>query len=600
MTPEGAPPRTDRSTWAAAYPAHRQRLLRAGFPVAAAVAFGVTLLYAVGDFATNPAFADDWLRVTVVLALPLVTWALARGPLRAHLTLVTLGFDLFYTLMMVTALRVPANTVSGTALFLSLKMVGTALLVRWDPRVQCASTAYTIALYFTVLIASGRAATEHPIHQFIGPVIGGIFSVIGAFVIDRTHRALFVRSARLRQSETELRTRLDTERALFRDLATSEARYRDLFERANDLIFVVDEAGRLHFANQAALDFLGRYAADLPQLTLAQLLPAPVHAQIERRLRIARRRTDIGRPFSIEVPRAGGEAATLEVSARLISEPGEVRTYQCIARDITERQRQETAMRLLLSEQQRANRMQTEFVANMSHEVRTPLNVIIGYTDLLLSEPDLLANDDARTFVDRIAAAARALHRLVESVLEYARLSRGQAALLPRPFPADQLLSELRALCHDLRSQPDLSVHVATAPGVELETDYERLYSALSNLLLNALKFTPQGTVELTLEPAGGEVVFTVRDTGIGIPAEQIEHVFQPFRQVDGSPTRAYGGVGLGLAIVRRNVDLLGGRLTVESRVGTGTTFRVRIPARLSRQAAAVPAGGAPTDAPQP
>jgi signal transduction histidine kinase len=268
----------------------------------------------------------------------------------------------------------------------------------------------------------------------------------------------------------------------------------------------------------------------------------------------------------------------LELRARLISQPGQPRAYHCIARDVTERRQQERETQQLLFKLREANRLQAEFVANMSHELRTPLNVIIGYADLLADEPALPAESDARLFLHRIATAGRALHRLVESVLEYARLDRGRNVLIPTRFPAAKLLGELRDLCDDVGGSTDVTLSIQDASDIVFLSDYDRLYSILSNLLLNALKFTPDGVVELRLRRVGTHAEFTVRDTGIGIDAEALTHVFEPFRQVDGSPTRSYGGVGLGLAIVRRNVELLRGGVEVESQVGRGTTFQVRIP----------------------
>jgi signal transduction histidine kinase len=226
--------------------------------------------------------------------------------------------------------------------------------------------------------------------------------------------------------------------------------------------------------------------------------------------------------------------------------------------------------------------LQSEFVANMSHELRTPLNVIIGYADLLLDDDVGSLGGESRAFVERIASAARALHRLVESILEYARLDRGRALLIPRPFVAEQLLFDLRALCDDLPHSAELRLHITAEPGLTLQTDYQRLYSALSNLLLNAIKFTPRGEVELRAHRDGDRAAFVIRDTGIGIAPEHLDHVFEPFRQVDGSPTRSFGGVGLGLAIVRRNVGLLGGEVQVQSTPGAGSIFCLRVPLQLA------------------
>jgi signal transduction histidine kinase len=243
-----------------------------------------------------------------------------------------------------------------------------------------------------------------------------------------------------------------------------------------------------------------------------------------------------------------------------------------------ELEQQGAALRRMYEEVRAADRMKSDFVANVSHELRTPIHVILGYADLALDDPELPQTGEVRRFLERIAERGRILHRLVENVLAYANLERGQVSVSPRRFPIDRLIDDLRVLCNDLAPRPGLTVRLQNVPGVEVTTDYDRLHSTLSNLLLNAVKFTPSGVVELSAREAGEEVEITVRDTGIGISRQELVHIFEPFRQVDGSSTRRFTGVGLGLAIVSRNVKLLRGRIETESEIGKGSTFRLYIP----------------------
>jgi PAS domain S-box-containing protein len=371
---------------------------------------------------------------------------------------------------------------------------------------------------------------------------------------------------------------------LYEHLSLSESAYRDLFEHANDLIFVADVAGGIHFANQAALQLFDVDAEGLGKLRWTRFLDASEVFRMMRRASIATRRRHAGNAsFEVEVSPPGRGDAILEVRVRRISPPGQTpERYQCIARDVTERSRRDEETRALLTRLQESQRLQDEFVANMSHELRTPLNVIIGYADLIADDLQLPIHSDARSFLDRISAASRALHRMVESILEYARLDRGRMIVIPTNFSSDHLLLELHALCNDVRSSFDVKLELTQQRTIEFTTDYDRLYSVLSNLLLNALKFTPKGRVSLRLVGDGDEAVFEVRDTGIGIEPGELRSVFEPFRQVDGSDTRAFGGVGLGLAIVRRNVDLLQGTIDVDSAPSHGTVFEVRVPIVLA------------------
>jgi len=405
------------------------------------------------------------------------------------------------------------------------------------------------------ILVSGRQVDETPFDQRETSILAGIAA----------HAAVTITNAQL-----------------YENLATSESAYRDLFERANDLIFVADDQEGIHFANQAALRFFDIDTEALAGTRWSQFLPPDEVSKMSRRAGITRRRHFVGTdPFEVRVDTPDGEA-TLELRARRISAPNQTpELYQCIARDVTERRRRDQETQALLMRLQESQRLQDEFVANMSHELRTPLNVIIGYTDLIADDLEMPINSDARSFLDRIGAASRALHRMVESILEYARLDRGRMMLIPTNFSSEHLLLEIQGLCNDVRSSLDVALELSQEENIELATDYDRLYSVLSNLMLNALKFTPKGKVSLALRREGPHAVFRVRDTGIGIEPAEMRSVFEPFRQVDGSDTRTFGGVGLGLAIVRRNVDLLQGTIDVDSTPDYGTTFTVKIPVQM-------------------
>lgn len=242
-----------------------------------------------------------------------------------------------------------------------------------------------------------------------------------------------------------------------------------------------------------------------------------------------------------------------------------------------------------------AQRARAEFVANTSHELRTPLNSIIGYADLLAEERAIADNPDLAEMVRRIANSGRALHHLVENVLAFARLERGEGTVLPTRFPLRRLLNDLRSLASELPVPEELEVRIEGPEAEVLETDYARVQSILSNLLMNAIKFTRRGKVVLSGEVGREQVTFRVEDTGVGMDPATLERAFMPFEQGDGSPRRAFGGVGLGLAVVRRNVDLLGGHLEVHSIPGRGSVFTVSLPRVAKARLAAQCSGGTVT-----
>jgi signal transduction histidine kinase len=234
----------------------------------------------------------------------------------------------------------------------------------------------------------------------------------------------------------------------------------------------------------------------------------------------------------------------------------------------------------LVGELERASRIKSDFVATMSHELRTPLNVIIGYHDLLL-EGEFGALTQAQSErLQRADQSARELLDLINATLDLSRLEARQMALQMDDVDLGTVLDEVDAEISALRQKPGVRFAWQLPPRLPaLRTDPVKLKVVLKNLIHNAIKFTDAGEVTVEVSALPGRIYFEVADSGIGIAPELLEPIFEPFRQADSSSTRSYGGVGLGLYIVQRLLDLLGGGVTVESEVGRGSRFRVWLPA---------------------
>lgn len=238
-----------------------------------------------------------------------------------------------------------------------------------------------------------------------------------------------------------------------------------------------------------------------------------------------------------------------------------------------------------------ASRAKSEFLANMSHELRTPMNAIIGFTRLVMRRSKDVLPTRQYENLGKILISADQLLALINDVLDLSKIEAGRIEIHPVNVALDAVVDVCLQTIEPMASNKELRLVK------EVETDLPTLFAdkvkleqILTNLLSNAVKFTEEGTITLTARRRDGEVAIAVADTGIGMPEEALELIFEEFRQVDSTAAREYGGTGLGLSISRHLARLMGGDLTVESTVGVGSTFTVRIPARY---AGAQPAGWA-------
>jgi len=224
-----------------------------------------------------------------------------------------------------------------------------------------------------------------------------------------------------------------------------------------------------------------------------------------------------------------------------------------------------------------ATKYKSEFLANMSHEIRTPMNAIIGFADLMLKTE---LDSKQRSYLDHINKSSRSLLTIINDILDFSKIEAGKLVLENRDFSIDEVMQELSGMFSVNADDKGLELSVSAAPGVPrmLKGDSLRLRQVVINLVANAVKFTDQGSVSVlvdvdTIDKRSVDLLFSVKDTGIGIVAEQIEGLFDSFSQADGSATRRYGGTGLGLAICKQLVEMMNGRIWVESETGQGSCF---------------------------
>ncbi|MBY0613276.1 MAG: response regulator [Beijerinckiaceae bacterium] len=395
---------------------------------------------------------------------------------------------------------------------------------------------------------------------FAGQTWGFLALCSAGFGAAASACVVVIRKARLARRLTALEAENETLRDRVFHLAEQEGLYRSLIEDHGDIIVRRDAENRIVYANPAFLDLV----AELKERP-ASLIGSRFDLQGETsRVRPPREGLPLG--YEQRVETSGGTRWIAFVEAPIRdSETGRIH-HQMVGRDVTERRLAEAA-----------SEAKSRFLATVSHEIRTPLNGVLGMAQLLRQTR---INPEQTTYVDAIRTSGEALLSLIEQILDFSRIEAGKLELVSEPFDLQALVESVVELLAPKAQDKGLEIALSIAPNVPRAVigDGSRLRQVLTNLAGNAVKFTESGGVGISLAlEADGFVVFRVEDTGIGIPANQLQAIFEEFEQADGSNARKFEGTGLGLAISRKIVSSLGGSIEVESLVGRGSKFSVRL-----------------------
>lgn len=373
-----------------------------------------------------------------------------------------------------------------------------------------------------------------------------------------------------------------TER-LTAELKVNEEKYRQIFENATEGIFQVDRIGRFLNANRSMARILGFDSPEqlMNNFNLTSDKMFREKADNERLMELLKKGKDVV-DFQAQGVRRDNTIFWGSLTVRPVTDVhGIFVHYEGTLQDITERKQREKA-ELEREVAVSASRAKSVFLANMSHEIRTPLNSILGMSDLL-SGTELTA--EQKQFVTTTISSGKILLSVINDILDYAKLEENLITLQREKFDViDEVQKSCKIIAHRA-FQKNLEIFTRIDPDVhpKLTGDPARLQQILLNLLGNAIKFTNQGEVVLEVKtehesPDEIRLNFCIRDTGIGIPEDKADLVFEGFTQVDSSTTRKYGGTGLGLAISKRLVEYMNGRIWLESDPGNGTRFYVTIP----------------------
>lgn len=376
--------------------------------------------------------------------------------------------------------------------------------------------------------------------------------------------------------EFEKRTRADIESARHSEIIT--LLLNDFTREARDWLWETDVNGNLNYSSPRLSDVLG-----LPENELHKLVFL-AHLQ----------KLDTALPeFSISVedtldftmcPTINEHVSYWQIKARaLFDEAGNFNGYRGVGRDVTLQHLAEVQILAAKEAAESASAAKSQFLAVISHELRTPINAIVGFSEVLNAEhAEHLSKVDRKIYLSSIIESAHHLQNLISDILDATRLERGSFKLVEQKNDCAEILEAALKMCRSQAEAANISIVAHIIDDVEVEGDLTRLKQVLLNLIGNAIKFSPAGSVvnvDMQKGPAG-QLIIAVRDAGIGISAEDAARVFEPFVQIDGGSTRNFGGMGLGLAIARQIARLHDGDVTLEGLVGIGTEAKLILPAR--------------------
>ena len=378
-------------------------------------------------------------------------------------------------------------------------------------------------------------------------------------------------------------------------LQRNEIFYHSLLETAHDAIVIVGPTGLIEYVNPAVQAVFGRTPQELDGMALTRLLSATApsaQATAFQQYIDGGQATRHWSAAELTFTHGDGSSFPAEVSVDEMF-VDERRACLMFIRNITARKQAEHALISARMSAEAANHAKTQFLANMTHEMRTPMNGIIGMADILRREP---LGDTARGYVEKMHRSGRALLGVVNDVLDFSKIEAGQLDMKRVAFEVPRVVQDVY----------DLYVESAHAKNIELKWDVphplpqfvfgdpSRLRQILSNLVSNAVKFTDRGHIELRAAAEDSDQLrFEILDTGIGIAADKQQLIFDAFMQADGSTTRRFGGTGLGLTISRQIVRLMGGEMGMSSEPGVGSRFWFTVPLPRAVQQQTAPVSGA-------
>jgi PAS domain S-box-containing protein len=350
------------------------------------------------------------------------------------------------------------------------------------------------------------------------------------------------------------------------------------FEReTSDWLWETDRVGRLIYASPRLSEVLNKKPDEL----IGQEFLRMIDSTNRLRRKFILSQTEISN-VEIEMVADGRTMYCLITARPLFDKLGQFDGYRGVGRDVTRQCEAELEIRNAKEKAERASAAKSQFLAVISHELRTPINAIVGFSEVLTaSHNENLSTETRKYYLTTVLESARHLQSLINDVLDATRIERGTLQLTEQDNDAAELVEVAIKICRDQAALAKISIVAHVSEDIIIVGDMTRLKQVILNLLTNAIKFSLEGgVVNIDMQRgANSSLVISIRDAGIGISAEDAERVFEPFVQADGTNTRRFGGMGLGLSIARRIARIHGGDVTLSGELGIGTDAQLMIPA---------------------
>ena len=426
--------------------------------------------------------------------------------------------------------------------------------------------------------------------------IGGMTSVLNfagamilVLIVTTFIRMEITSSRRNRKNLTDLAAKTQSLTLMNVDLSNSEREAKRLSlvaKNANDAVIISDPEGCIHWANDALTGIFGWTLDEVVDRNAADFLNGPNTDPVAIEKLLAARKN--GEPFRGEIQNVTKDNRDIWIETNqvpVLDAKGRVEMVVAIERDITQAKIAADELAAAKQKAEVSEQAKATFLAMISHEIRTPINGVVGMADLLCATE---LTDDQRLYAETIQTSTETLLAILNDVLDMSKLDANKMTIEMADCDVWQLIEETLRLQHSQAEAKGLQLDLEIAPDVPqmVKTDPVRLRQVLLNLISNAVKFTQVGRISVRARAEqtydGHRLRIVVEDTGIGIPEDKLETIFEEFSQAESSTTRRFGGTGLGLAICRRLLDALGGTITVRSQFGKGTVFAIQVPVLTS------------------